>query len=100
MTKRYLFGRALTRPERSSRYWAKREGHVPVDPTTVRPIRTAGQCDYCHSPAKVICLDHDHETGRFRGWLCNRCNTAFACFGDNEDGLIRALSYVRGLEYD
>lgn len=33
-------------------------------------------CDLCSIPIsrKDIQLDHDHETGRFRGWLCGVCN--------------------------
>ena len=29
-------------------------------------------------------LDHDHETGQFRGYLCKRCNTGTGLIGDNE----------------
>lgn len=33
---------------------------------------------------------------RVCGVLCNRCNTGIGRLGDNEDGLVRALAYVRG----
>lgn len=41
-------------------------------------------------------VDHDHETGKLRGLLCGQCNWALGKLGDNEDGLIWALEYVRG----
>jgi hypothetical protein len=39
--------------------------------------------------------DHDHRTGKFRGWLCRMCNTAIGALGDDVDGLERALAYLR-----
>lgn len=34
-----------------------------------------GPCELC-GVVKNLQLDHDHETGEIRGWLCNRCNIA------------------------
>jgi len=33
-----------------------------------------GVCDICHCGSWRIVLDHCHETGAIRGWLCDRCN--------------------------
>jgi hypothetical protein len=45
---------------------------------------------------RILCLDHDHKTGRFRGILCNGCNTALGQFGDNPRIVQKALDYLRG----
>src|ERR1041384_3130226 len=39
-------------------------------------FRTAqnGICALCHKDAKRLVLDHNHETGRLRKFLCDRCN--------------------------
>lgn len=33
---------------------------------------------------------------KFRGVLCMECNSALGKLGDNEEGLIKALKYIRG----
>ena len=43
-----------------------------------------------------LVVDHDHQTGAVRGLLCDSCNSALGKLGDNEEGLMRALTYVRG----
>jgi hypothetical protein len=42
-----------------------------------------------------LVLDHDPSTKQFRGWLCEDCNLAIGCLGDNIEGLNRALEYLK-----
>lgn len=39
-------------------------------------------------------LDHDHKTGKFRGWLCYLCNTGLGKLGDDREGLMKAMVYL------
>ena len=31
-------------------------------------------CDICGEIKKILCVDHDHKTGNFRGLVCHKCN--------------------------
>ncbi len=39
-------------------------------------------------------IDHDHVTGKVRGLLCSGCNTGLGKFGDNIEGLMKAIYYL------
>jgi hypothetical protein len=39
-------------------------------------------------------LDHCHDTGTFRGWLCHKCNRALGGLDDDIDTLKRAIKYL------
>lgn len=44
---------------------------------------------------RSLSLDHDHETGEPREFLCNNCNTALGKFEENIDILASAISYLK-----
>ena len=55
-------------------------------------------CENCgreFSLTRKPVLDHSHETGLFRGWLCNSCNSGLGQFGDNIELLQKAIDYLK-----
>jgi hypothetical protein len=40
-------------------------------------------------------LDHDHLTGRFRGWLCHNCNRMLGALKDDFDTMDRIREYLK-----
>jgi len=50
-------------------------------------------CELCPS-AKKICVDHDHTTGKIRGFLCANCNAGIGYAKDNPELLRRWADYL------
>jgi hypothetical protein len=61
----------------------------------------AGKCALCDKPplgcGKSVRLhvDHDHANGAIRGLLCHKCNSALAAFGDDLEGIMKVVAYLR-----
>lgn len=61
-------------------------------------------CAICRQPEtavrqgrlKQLAVDHDHDTGKIRGLLCQRCNVGLGQFQDDPELLEAAFSYMRG----
>jgi len=52
-------------------------------------------CDLCGNTVdKNWQLDHCHETGKFRGWLCKGCNTGLGGIGDSFESVLNAFMYL------
>lgn len=74
---------------------SKRRADGVPEPTRPAPIA----CELCDRPPsnkRVLAADHDHATGKFRGWLCHRCNTALGLLGDTMEAVEKALRYLQG----
>jgi len=80
----------LANPLRSREIQWKSVG-IPTPPYPAPAV-----CEQCHKPPgkRALCVDHDHKTGEFRGWLCGKCNSGLALLGDNIEGLIAAFVYL------
>jgi hypothetical protein len=52
-------------------------------------------CEVCDKPHRKIVFDHCHETGAFRGWICDPCNVALGLVKDNPETLERLAKYLR-----
>lgn len=51
-------------------------------------------CMICGKAEKLV-VDHDHETGKVRGLLCNHCNRGLGHFRDNTQFLEDAIKYLK-----
>ncbi|MFQ6612279.1 MAG: endonuclease domain-containing protein [Fidelibacterota bacterium] len=65
-------------------------------------IEQQGRCRLCGEEMErsgrsrlSVCVDHDHATGKVRGLLRRKCNTALGFFNDDPLLLERALQYLK-----
>jgi len=50
-------------------------------------------CEICGKNNR-ICFDHDHKTGKFRGWICSDCNTILGKSFDDINYLKSLIEYL------
>jgi hypothetical protein len=57
--------------------------------------KNTDNCDCCGKYSKNLECDHNHKTHKFRGWLCNNCNTGMGRFRDDIENLEKAIEYLK-----
>lgn len=56
-----------------------------------------GLCELCNEPPSRhsrLSWDHCHQTGAFRGWICERCNLTLGRVRDSAELLRRMADYL------
>ena len=88
--------RVNTNCDTCSKRIAKELGVLRKELLKTHPKPPYGEpCDLCGKPVdRNWQLDHCHETGEFRGWLCKGCNTGLGGIGDSFDSALNALVYL------
>lgn len=78
------------------RYKRKRNYGLSQDQFDLLILHQAGVCAICQKPPTKKCLhvDHDHQTGKVRGLLCNLCNVGLGAFKDSQNNMLSALVYL------
>ena len=65
----------------------------------IKPELEIFECPICKKrtipglTSKVV-LDHNHNTGKARGWICDTCNTGIGRFKDEVKLLERAIEWI------
>jgi hypothetical protein len=71
----------------------ERDGYAEC--TDYPPPPSDNKCAICHRDAeRSLDLDHDHETGKFRGYICRECNMGLGKLGDTVEAIKRVLAYL------
>ena len=50
-------------------------------------------CEVC-GRSDVIVFDHCHQTNKFRGWICKKCNGVLGYVDDNVEILKKLIAYL------
>lgn len=50
-------------------------------------------CEICGDGRRIV-FDHCHQSGRFRGWICQLCNVALGAARENVQVLHKLIEYI------
>jgi hypothetical protein len=78
--KRYIYNKL---------WWQKHIQKLENKVGRKRPLN----CEIC-GKERVIVFDHNHKTGEFRGWICDRCNTVLGKVDDSVELLNLLIQYL------
>ena len=78
---------------RATQYRRRHKGRISKEEAVSLAVRNVGYCDLCCDYG-IIFIDHNHETGARRGFLCSRCNFALGGFQDSAELLQKAAAYI------
>ncbi len=76
--------------------WLLRYG-LTVDEYDAQVVQQGNCCAICGKqpkPGKVLVVDHDHKSGKFRGLLCMNCNSGIGNLKDDPELILLALAYM------
>jgi hypothetical protein len=88
-----------SRQERNRVKYIQRMYKVDFIEAKILYDRTTGDlCNICskspYDNKKALAVDHCHDTGKVRGYLCDACNKGLGSFKDNTDFLNKAIKYL------
>jgi len=70
----------------------KRMNEIKPEKFFICPICKKSSIPYV--TAKLV-IDHDHDTGNAREWICDSCNTGLGRFKDNIELMQEAIKYLK-----
>jgi hypothetical protein len=82
----------------------KRQYNLTLEEYDSMFIDQNGLCAICEKPEssktvdghiKLLCVDHDHNTGKVRQLLCNKCNRALGMLQDDITIASNAVNYLK-----
>jgi hypothetical protein len=86
--------------EKRQARWIKRYGITANDYKQLLE-KQASVCKICQKPCssrQFLSVDHCHKTGKVRGLLCVKCNTALGMLDDNIQHFETAIKYLKSFE--
>ena len=85
-------------PKYRERTWRKQNINITFEEYTKLLNSTNNSCEICNTHEDQLgiklSVDHDHTTGKIRGLLCSKCNTAISFLQDDPVIIKAALNYI------
>lgn len=84
----------------SKGYTLKKNYNITLDDYNKMLLEQDGKCWTCSKDVeeernKVLCVDHDHLTGKVRKLLCNKCNIAIGLLKEDTKIIENVLNYIK-----
>jgi len=88
----------ISEEHKGEKHWNWKDGRAKTR-TLEYKEKIAGRqkpknCEICGAIGKID-FDHDHVTGKFRGWICRRCNLVLGMVKDNGELLNALAGYLK-----
>ena len=93
-------------PDKYKHKALKKQYNIGLDEYMIMLESQKGVCSICNKEESAInphtkqprdlAVDHCHSTGKVRGLLCSKCNTALGSFKDDISLLEAAIVYLKG----
>ncbi len=88
-SKRWYRENEERRREMNKKHWKRQVEKMERVAGRKRPKK----CEICKE-TDIIVFDHCHKTGKFRGWICKRCNIVLGKVKDDKKLLQLLISYL------
>lgn len=95
-------------PENHRKTHLKKMYNMSLDDYEKMLLECHGVCSICKKPetskptvlkstklTRLLVVDHNHETGKIRGLLCDKCNRGLGYFKENIINLKEAIKYLK-----
>ena len=77
----------------------KRQYKITIEQYNGMFVKQNGKCAICNKHqqelSRNLAIDHNRETGKIRGLLCDSCNMGIGKFFENEKWLLEAANYLK-----
>jgi len=79
-----------------AKHVAEKKGQAAPDEHSYKVAPDApDRCEICQKKTISLKMDHDHKTGKFRGWICHKCNLVLAYV----DRAVNLMEYLQRGKY-
>ncbi len=75
--------------------WKTASIDITMDEYKEACARLNNSCEICGASDQTLHVDHDHTTGKIRGFLCGACNRALGLLKDSHNIISKALIYLK-----
>ena len=87
---------AVKKPKEYQRNWELQKKYgISLEEYKLNCELRDNTCEICSNKVKTLHVDHDHNTGKVRGYLCGSCNRALGLFKDSSNVLKQAYKYLQ-----